>query len=326
MKSVFEWNEDYLLNLTPGEFDWLEIKDSRKLDFSLPKSNSINEVTNELSKQLSAFANSGGGTLVYGLSDTSINVPRKIDQFGGVSLTLKNSTKEWLEDIIPGLVDNRLSTFNVYVITNQNNPKSLIPDERGIFLIDIPASEQAPHQANDNKYYARIGGKSRPIGHQLISDIFGRAKYPKMKLYCRVTSKDNTFVEPATFIFFCKNIGKIYANYVNGFINVPAHLFGPSMQFVREKKSVRVFEIENMVPDIVGTSTVGMVERHTIKRYKPVLPNLGFSINVAFPLSQYDLEKFSHEIIYWSIYADNAPVAEDKITIGEILEGNMLVE
>lgn len=324
MKQVFEWDEDYLLNLTPGEFDWLEIKDSRKLDFTLPNGNNINEVTNELSKQLSAFANSGGGTLVYGLFDTPINTPRKVDQFGGVSLTIKNNTKEWLEDTIPGLIDHQLTTFNVYVITNLNNPNSQILDGKGIFLIDIPSSEQAPHQARDNKYYARVGGKSRPIGHQIVSDIFGRAKYPKMKLFCHIISKDNSYNEATTFSFFCKNIGKIYAKYVNGFIRVPAHLFGDKLQFTRDRNSMRQFEIENMMPDAVGRNSIGVVERHKTQRYKPVLPGLGFSIDVPFALNRFELEKFSDEIIYWSIYADNAPIVSEKITIGEILQDKML--
>ena len=93
----------------------------------------------------------------------------------------KPSTREWLEDIIPTLVDFPLSSFNVYAVQGKGN-KSQIAEGRGIFIIEILDSEQAPHQAIDNRYYVRVGGKSRPIGHRLVADIFGRRSYPKIQL------------------------------------------------------------------------------------------------------------------------------------------------
>ena len=59
MKPTVDWDESYILNLPPGEHDWVEFKGNRSLDFSLSGVDE-NNVLNELSKQLSAFANSGG--------------------------------------------------------------------------------------------------------------------------------------------------------------------------------------------------------------------------------------------------------------------------
>lgn len=68
MKPYAEWDEDYILGLPPGEHDWIEFKDSRSLDFSLPSGNENNSLKT-LSKQISAFANSGGGAVVYGIKE-----------------------------------------------------------------------------------------------------------------------------------------------------------------------------------------------------------------------------------------------------------------
>jgi len=75
-------------------------------------------VRENLSKAISAFANSGGGNLVFGLSD-----PRQKWQVddGGIDLFVKSiSTREWLEDIIPNSVDAPLRSFNVYSIQRTN--------------------------------------------------------------------------------------------------------------------------------------------------------------------------------------------------------------
>ena len=95
MRPINEWDEDYILNLLLGEHDWVEFKESRKLDFSLQGINQA-VVLNELSKQISAFANSGGGAIVYGIEDARLGAFRKVDNEGGVSLNLKNDTKNGL--------------------------------------------------------------------------------------------------------------------------------------------------------------------------------------------------------------------------------------
>src|SRR5689334_10211816 len=113
MKEPIDWDEEYILNLPPGEHDWVEYKSAEKLDFSLSGVDR-NAVTSELSKQISAFANTGGGTIVYGIEDAKAGSVRRVDKYGGVSLNLtRNGTKDWLEDIIPSLVELPLTRFNV---------------------------------------------------------------------------------------------------------------------------------------------------------------------------------------------------------------------
>ena len=99
--TVSRWDESYILSL-PLEDDRWERKGSKLLDLNLPDV-IRDKVCGELAKQLSAFANTGGGAIIYGLSDDG-----HIDG-GGVSQVIKGRqpTKEWLESIIPTLTEYR---------------------------------------------------------------------------------------------------------------------------------------------------------------------------------------------------------------------------
>ena len=89
-KPVSEWTEDDVLALPPGENDSFERKGARLLDLRL-HGVKPDEVLNELAKQLSAFANAGGGQIIYGVADSSA-----VDN-GGIARMVKGqqSTKEW---------------------------------------------------------------------------------------------------------------------------------------------------------------------------------------------------------------------------------------
>ena len=94
MKPVSEWDEAYILSLPVGEFDWLEAKGRRSLDLTIPNVTE-DTVLATISKEVSAFANSGGGTLIYGLTDPKSGDTEWHVDDGGVSVTVKRGgTKE----------------------------------------------------------------------------------------------------------------------------------------------------------------------------------------------------------------------------------------
>ena len=176
-KPASEWGEDDVLALPAEENDSFERKGARLLDLTLPQANE-GHVLDELGKQLSAFANSGGGQIIYGISDTGA-----VDN-GGVARSVKGSTKEWLEDVIPVLTEFEIIGCNVHEIQPKTSGSSSIARDKSIFVVEVPDSERAPHQSKrDLKYYVRVGGKSRPAPHRLIEDIRNRAKHPKLEVH-----------------------------------------------------------------------------------------------------------------------------------------------
>lgn len=103
---------------------------------------------------------------------------------GGVARLLKGrqSTREWLEDVIPTLTDYEIVGVNVYEIVGKANGSALASD-RSLYVVDVPDSDRAPHQSmRDRKYYVRLGGKSHPASHRLVEDIRNRARHPKLEV------------------------------------------------------------------------------------------------------------------------------------------------
>jgi len=176
-KPASQWIEDDVLSLPQSENDTFERKGSKLLDLTLSQVKE-GHVLDELAKQLSAFGNAGGGQIIYGITNTGA-----VDN-GGIARVLKGqqSTKEWLEDVIPILTDYEIVGCNVYEIPPKGSGSLLSPD-KSIYVVNVPDSERAPHQSTrDLKYYIRLGGKSLPASHRLIEDIRNRSTYPKLEV------------------------------------------------------------------------------------------------------------------------------------------------
>jgi hypothetical protein len=174
---IENWTEDDVLALPAGENDSFERKGSRSLDLK-QQGVKEDEVLNELAKQLSAFSNAGGGQIIYGVADDG-----KVEN-GGIALSVKGrqSTKEWLEDVIPKLTEFEILGFNVYEIGPKPGTSS-IGAGKALFVVDVPESDRAPHQSKrDLKYYVRLAGKSHPAPHRMIEDIRNRQKHPLLEM------------------------------------------------------------------------------------------------------------------------------------------------
>ena len=134
-KPAAEWHEDYVLSLPIGESDKLERKGARLLDLTI---SDVREdtVRDELAKQLSAFANTGGGALIYGVGDDG-----GVDM-GGVSRMIRGrtSTKAWLEDLIPVLTDYEVVGVNVYEVSPKEQDSAIEPG-KALYVVDIPDSD-----------------------------------------------------------------------------------------------------------------------------------------------------------------------------------------
>ncbi len=134
MKNPSEWTLNDLLVLPKGEQDWFERKGSRALDLNIPGVNE-SRVRTELSVTLSAMANTGGGQIIYGLTNEG-----KID-LGGISQTIRGGTKSWLEDIIPNSVEFPLRGFSVFEITDQPVLTPGLGQGKAVYVVDVPDSE-----------------------------------------------------------------------------------------------------------------------------------------------------------------------------------------
>ncbi len=141
----------------------------------------------EMCKDVSAFANSAGGQLVYGIEEDR-NARKPTDNDPGV--TDGKITREWIEQIINSKIQPRVSGIRIAQISNQKGG--------AIFVITIPASQSGPHQAPDKKYYKRFDLQSVPMEDYEVRDVMRRATTPDLCVDLAFASGDTQRIDYAS--------------------------------------------------------------------------------------------------------------------------------
>jgi len=135
----------------------------------------ISEKKKEISKDVSAFANSDGGVIIYGIREyddkDKNHLPEKIDPING-----NDYSKEWLEQIINSNISPKI--HNILITPIQVGKKE---DNRVIYVVEIPKSNTA-HQMMDKKYYRRYNFQSIPMDDWEIKDIINRQSKTQVRL------------------------------------------------------------------------------------------------------------------------------------------------
>ena len=130
----------------------IEYKDSRALENG----------GSDVPKEVAAFANSDGGTLIFGIKEKG-HKPIGIDC--GVDHT--KFSRERLEDIITGNIAPNIEDLEILQIP--------LTDTRSVYSVGIPKSSRGPHQdRKTKKYYRRYNFKAEPMEDYEIADVRGR--------------------------------------------------------------------------------------------------------------------------------------------------------
>jgi hypothetical protein len=121
----------------------------------------------ELSKDVSAFANSEGGLLILGFSQDEIKKGKAVVKVLPKELTWGEEalSKERLEDNLVGKIQPRIDGIKIQPVREGNGSM------RVIFLVDIPQSKNRPHMASDKRYYKRLNFRKTPMEHFEIVNL-----------------------------------------------------------------------------------------------------------------------------------------------------------
>ncbi|HEY5891715.1 MAG TPA: ATP-binding protein [Chthoniobacterales bacterium] len=195
LKPLNEWSLDYILGLSSDECDWLDFKAS---DWLKPDG----AFSDKVSKYLSAWANYDGGYLVIGIQDVSASKTLTLDR--GVDLNMKGGIQEWLEAKLPSLVDEPLQKISTRTFPIPSDPM------RGVVVIHVPASNIAPHQATDRKFYARLGSHLSPLHKRAITDILNRQKHPELRADVKLVLIDPDINEKSALICHVYNDSDVF--------------------------------------------------------------------------------------------------------------------
>src|ERR1051326_6068320 len=161
MKPAWEWTETYLNELiVMGVRESLTL-DYKRCDALQRKDGKIREI----SKDVSAFANYAGGTIVYGIIEDK-NVPTGFDD--GLD-PAGDINKEWLEQVITSNIQQRIDGVRIHVVDLPTSKPS-----RSALIVFVPQSKRAPHMANDYRYYKRYNFESVPMEDYEVRDVSRR--------------------------------------------------------------------------------------------------------------------------------------------------------
>ena len=121
----------------------------------------------EITKDISAFANSDGGIIIYGLEEKD-HKPIALSPIDG-----EKFTKEWLDQICSN-IQQHIRNVEIFPIRiNGEIGKS-------IYVVRIPRSNNAPHMATDHKYYKRNNFQSVAMEEYEVRDLFNRIDKPEL--------------------------------------------------------------------------------------------------------------------------------------------------
>jgi hypothetical protein len=135
----------------------------------------------DISKDVSALANSAGGVIVYGINETD-HLPTSID----VGFDPTDITKEWLEQVINSNIQRRIDGIRI-------NPV-MLRSGRCAYIVYVPQSVHAPHMAKDHKYYKRFNFESVPMEDYEVRDVGRRSETPNLSIEMEIAHFHYPFV------------------------------------------------------------------------------------------------------------------------------------
>lgn len=165
----------------------------------------------EISKDVSAFANSDGGIIVYGISEKE----HKADSLSFIDGN--TFTKEWLEQVISSSIQRNIPDLKIFPIRKDGNIK------QSIYVVQIPPSIQAPHICNkDNRFYRRYNFQSVVMEEYEIRALYDRKAKSILNINGYAITQLNNPGDFESFLCECsiRNTGKtIEENYkINAYL------------------------------------------------------------------------------------------------------------
>ena len=195
-------------NLTKEDINKLidnKVEESIHLDFKEAESLDMKDKKKaEIAKDVSAFANSAGGYIVYGIKEEN-HVASSYSFINGSVYT-----KEWLEQIVQSRIQRKIEGLKVIPVRIDDEIK------KSIYVVKIPESSAAPHMTSDKRFYKRYNFESVQMEEYEIRACYNRKEKTDLVINNVVQSKDPEFEyeneEKYVFIdlgFQVENIGKV---------------------------------------------------------------------------------------------------------------------
>lgn len=311
MKPSNEWDENDVLQLIDGQ-----VEENIQLDYkasaSLQKTPGKKE---EISKDVSAFANSAGGTIVYGVAqhaDTDRRrFPERID--GGYDPV--EISKEWLEQVINSRIQPRIEGIRI-------NPTPLERTFPGnvIYAVSIPEGLTA-HQASDFRYYRRFNFESVPMEDYEVRLLMNKIRHPLVLPNFGFNTIDRSreyYVYRLTIDL--RNKGSVRA------IDIGFHLWWPIEVTHRSRggeirdrgeETIKGRQFRHFVIEVFGSRLVIFPE----DVYPLIVPDLG-PLHIEY-FWHHRIPNADFPSLAWKLYASDAPPQWGEVSFERLIESQL---
>lgn len=159
-----------------------QIEESINLDYKSARSlDKTDGKKRELAKDISAFANSDGGIIIYGMIEEN-HKPTALDFIDGETLN-----KEWLENVIDSNIQQKIQGIKIFPIRVDTDIK------KTIYIVKILSSSDAPHISADKKYYRRYNFKSVPMEEYEVRLLYSRKSESELDFHSFLRSNIKEF-------------------------------------------------------------------------------------------------------------------------------------
>lgn len=155
----------------------------------------------KITKTFSAFANSDGGVIVYGIAEEN-HVAGDYSFVDGNIVTTERISQiaRYIQPAIDGL--------HVFPVRKDGD------FSKSIYVVQVPRSDKAPHMAKDHRYYKRNNVESLPMEDYDVKDVMSRIYKPKLgviKCFLNETKSQFKSHETTDFISFVMigNYGRV---------------------------------------------------------------------------------------------------------------------
>jgi len=136
----------------------------------------------EVAKDMSAFANTEGGTLIYGISSKD-RIPTALFWIEG------DNIEERIQNVAAASIHPKIEGIAVLRYPNPINEK------QAIYVVQVPKSTYGPHMS-DNRYYKRHGSISIAMDHDEVKNALlgkGRTSALTFEISANLSLLDKTY-------------------------------------------------------------------------------------------------------------------------------------
>jgi hypothetical protein len=131
-------------------------------------------IKKEISKDVSSFSNAIGGTIVYGIAESSEppGIAARID-----TVDSREFPAEWLDQLINSTIQPKIPGIVIQTIKVDEQHA-----ERVVHCITVPESTTV-HQAVDRRYYKRTNGRTEPMEDYEVRLAMFRSERPAYEIF-----------------------------------------------------------------------------------------------------------------------------------------------